>query len=47
MTRSSTRVDFLEVPPKLCTMFSIGMFEFGFLLNYNIEIRVSKAIHLL
>ena len=25
MTRSSVRVDFLEVPPKLDTMFSIGM----------------------
>ena len=25
MTRSSVRVDFLEVPPKLWTMFSIGI----------------------
>ena len=36
ITRSSTSEDFLEVPPKLCTMFSIGIYERN---NYNFRIR--------
>ena len=32
MTRSSTRVDFLLVPPKLCTMFSIGILTVSFII---------------